>query len=139
MLGCQNSVIPADGSVTSIGSAFIGCSGLTSVTIPNSVRIVETSAFRACSGLTSIIVTDSLIGFRIFSFTGCNRLESVYFIGTEEKWNEISVGGNPELEDATTYYYVENAADVPQDGGNYWHYGTDGVTPVVWGAPSVTA
>ena len=53
--GCKSSVIPSDGSVTSIGdSAFSGCSGLTSITIPGSVTSIGDSAFSGCSGLTSI-------------------------------------------------------------------------------------
>ena len=53
--GCKNSVIPDDGSVTSIGSyAFRGCSGLTSITIPDSVTSIGRSAFEDCRGLTSI-------------------------------------------------------------------------------------
>ena len=42
--------------VTSIGYAFEGCSGLTSVTIPNSVTKIGSSAFSGCSGLTSVTV-----------------------------------------------------------------------------------
>ena len=53
--GCKNSIIPTDGSVTSIGqSAFYGCSGLTSITIPDSVTSIGGGAFEFCSGLTSI-------------------------------------------------------------------------------------
>ena len=37
------------------GNAFEGCSGLTSVTIPNSVTSIEGQAFYNCSGLTSVI------------------------------------------------------------------------------------
>ena len=38
------------------GGAFSGCSGLTSVTIPNSVTSIGDEAFSDCSGLQSIII-----------------------------------------------------------------------------------
>ena len=48
-------------SVTSIGKkAFYNCSGLTSVTIPNSVRNIGYSAFTNCSGLTSVTIPNSV-------------------------------------------------------------------------------
>ena len=54
--GCQNTIIP--NSVTSIReySAFSGCSGLTSITIPNSVTSIGDKAFSGCTGLISIVV-----------------------------------------------------------------------------------
>ncbi|MCH5213966.1 MAG: leucine-rich repeat protein, partial [Muribaculaceae bacterium] len=46
-------------SVTSIGeSAFYNCSGLASVTIPNSVTTIGRFAFHGCSGLTSVYISD---------------------------------------------------------------------------------
>ena len=30
------------------------------------------------------------------------------------------------------YFYVDNEQDLPNDGGNYWHYAEDGKTPVIW-------
>ena len=44
-------------TVDSIGDdAFRGCSGLTSVTIPGSIRSIGNCAFRGCSGLTSVTI-----------------------------------------------------------------------------------
>ena len=55
--GCKTSVIPDDGSVTSIGSyAFNNCNGLTSITIPNSVTSIGNYAFSSCSKLTKMTI-----------------------------------------------------------------------------------
>ena len=71
ILGCNTSVIPSDGSVTSIGnSAFSGCSGLTSITIPDSVTSIGSSAFSGCSRLTSITISDNVTSIGETAFAG---------------------------------------------------------------------
>ena len=78
ILGCKNSVIPSDGSVTSIGDyAFSGCTGLTSVTIPDSVTSIGGYAFYRCSGLTSVTIPDSVTSIGGYAFCGCSSLTSV--------------------------------------------------------------
>jgi len=52
--GIKNTIIP--NSVTSIGEAFMVCTGLTSITIPNSVTSIDGSAFWGCSSLNSVSV-----------------------------------------------------------------------------------
>ena len=78
ILGCNNSVIPADGSVTSIGDyAFSNCTGLTSVTIPDSVTSIGSDAFFNCRNLTSVTIPNSVtsIGGSVFyNCTGVKHL-----------------------------------------------------------------
>lgn len=64
--------------VTSIGFyAFIDCSGLTSVTIPNSVTSIGFYAFMDCSGLTSVTIPNSVTYIGNLAFQGCIGLTSV--------------------------------------------------------------
>ena len=76
--GCKNSIIPTDGSVTSIGyMAFEGCTGLTSVTIPDRVTSIGFLAFANCTGLTSVTIPDSVTSIGYEAFLGCTGLTSI--------------------------------------------------------------
>ncbi len=66
--------------VTSIGEhALKGCSGLTSVTIPESVTSIGNDAFSGCSGLTSVTIPESVTSIGKRAFSGCSDLETLYF------------------------------------------------------------
>ena len=65
-------------SVTSIGNfAFEGCIGLTSVTIPNSVTSIGRQAFDGCSGLTSVTIPNSVTSIGNWAFDGCSGLTEI--------------------------------------------------------------
>jgi hypothetical protein len=65
-------------SVTRINSnAFKGCTGLTSVTIPNSVTEIGSDAFEGCTGLTSVTIPNSVTYIDMSAFEGCTSLTSV--------------------------------------------------------------
>ena len=77
ILGCKNSVIPSDGSVTSIGDgAFSNCIGLTSIVIPDSVTSIGEDSFRNCSKLISIVIPDSVASIGDGVFLDCSELKS---------------------------------------------------------------
>ncbi len=90
VLGCKNSVIPADGSVTSIGdSAFIGNMGLTSLTIPNGVTSIGSEAFMGCGNLKKITLPDGVTSIGSYAFRDCTDLESIVLPGSV-----VSIGGS---------------------------------------------
>ena len=65
-------------SVTSIGDcAFYGCSGLTSIEIPNSVTSIGNGAFSYCSGLMSVTIGNSVTSIGGGAFSNCSGLTSV--------------------------------------------------------------
>ena len=120
--------------VTSIGDfAFYMCESLASVTIPDSLIDIGDYAFQMCGKLESIIIPSSVtrigkgaLGVGGFYFLG--GLKTVYYKGSAEEWENISIGGdNDDLSKATIYYYSKQT---PTDDGNYWHY-VNG-EPTVW-------
>ena len=64
--------------VFSIGEyVFSGCSGLTSINIPESVSSIEESAFSGCSSLTSINIPKRVNMIRDGVFSGCSSLTTI--------------------------------------------------------------
>ena len=77
--GCSGlTSITIPDSVTSIGyGAFYGCRGLTSITITDSVTSIGDSTFRGCTGLTSITIPDSVTSIGDYAFYDCTGLTSI--------------------------------------------------------------
>ena len=84
-------------SVTTIGyGAFSGCYGLTNVVIGNSVTSIGDYAFEDCSSLTSIEIPNSVTSIGEKAFRNCRRLTSVT-IG-----NSVTSIGNCAFDDCTS-------------------------------------
>ncbi len=78
ILGCMNSIIPTDGSVTNIGSySFYGCSQLTTITIPNSVTNIADYVFYNCSNLSNVTMGTGVTSIGRYSFYNCDLLKNI--------------------------------------------------------------
>lgn len=117
--------------------AFRNCTSLTSVNIAASVQWIKQSAFAGCTNLKTVVFAkgSQFMGCFNGAFTDCDSITTVYYGGSEKEWNKINKTNAENLASATCYYYSESN---PFEGesaitdGNYWHYDTDGVTPVIW-------
>ena len=85
--------------------AFYYCTGLTTITIPNGVTSINPGTFSGCSSLKSVIIPDSVTRIDGHAFDGCTGLTDVYYTGSEEQWNKISIyEDNEPLLNATIHY-----------------------------------
>lgn len=78
-IGCSSlTSITIPDSVTNIGyEAFYNCSSLTSVTIPNSVTSIGNSAFCSCSSIMSATIPNSITSIEGSTFKNCSSLTSI--------------------------------------------------------------
>ena len=59
-------------------SAFKNCTGLTSVKLPEGFKVIEEGAFRGCSNLRTLTLPSSIEIISQQAFYGCTRLSTIY-------------------------------------------------------------
>ena len=73
----NTSIAVREGTISVSPYAFSGRTGLTSITIPNSVTWIGDDAFSGCTGLTSITIPNSVTSIGEQTFYGCTGLTSI--------------------------------------------------------------
>lgn len=95
--------------------SFYGCSGLTSIFIPNSVTSIGNSAFYNCNGLTSITILDSVTSIGNSAFYNCSGVKELTIPCSANIYNS-----------SATFYNCTNIEKVTLTKGNgiMQNYGT---------------
>ncbi|MCH5164468.1 MAG: leucine-rich repeat domain-containing protein [Clostridiales bacterium] len=108
---CKNSIIPTDGSVTSLGTfAFASC-GLEDILLPSSITEIDNYAFHQCEALKSITIPNSVASIGEGAFNGCKNLTDIIYNGTTEQWNAIKKASEYSAWDRDTGNYTIHCTD----------------------------
>ena len=93
---------------------------VTDLVIPDGVTSIGDYTFNNCSSLMSVIIPDSVTSIGKQAFYQCSNLMNLYYKGTQNDYNQISIGSYAyEGSKVTQYYY---SATRPTTSGNYWYY-----------------
>lgn len=116
--------------------AFYGCSGLTSITISNSVTSIGVYAFYGCSGLTSITIPSSVTSIGYDAFENCTAMTKIYIPSSVTTISAASsYSYSPFYGWNSTAIIYCGASSKPSGWGAYWNYYASGKTLTVnWGA-----
>lgn len=104
------------------GDAFWGCSGLTSVTIPNSVVSIGFCAFCSCTGLKSLTIPETVKEFD-GAFVDCSGLTSITF---PQNITSIGKGTFEGCSGLTSFVIPENVTSI----GESAFQGCSGLTSI---------
>ena len=101
--GCSGlSSIKLPNGITTIGNdAFRDCSHLSSIIIPNSVTSIASQAFFCCSELTEIIIPINVTSIEKYTFWNCSGLTSVSIPNSVVTIGNYAFGGCENLTSVT--------------------------------------
>ena len=84
--------------------AFRNCINLVSITIPKKVTCINGLTFDGCTNLSSVTIPLSVTNINERAFDNCSNLKDVYYKGTREEWELISIESyNTPLKNATIH------------------------------------
>ncbi len=123
--------------ITSIGTyAFAHCTSLETITM-SSVETIGHHAFYDCPVLKKLTTSNSLKVIGRQAFMDCTKFTYIYYSGTQEEWNNISIGDhwNDEMDKVKVY---PSDYKIYSDCGTYQSVFGGNIFPWVFDAYSST-
>lgn len=78
-------------SLGNIGTyCFENCTGLASIVIPDRVGTIDLRTFRGCTSLTSVTIGSGVSRLTTYAFEGCTNLNDINYNGTMSQWSQIT-------------------------------------------------
>lgn len=87
IIGCKDSVIPADGSVTAIGPLSFEGASMTEIVIPEGITMIDEGAFFDCKNLLRVTIPATVTKLVMNPFTQCVNLSAITVINDNEKYH----------------------------------------------------
>lgn len=123
--GCSSlSDVVFSPNLTSIGYRdFIGCRNLKSIELPYGITTINSQAFMDCTSLEEMIIPDTIRFILKDSVLHDNLLKNIYYTGSEEQWNSIS--GKQYLENYYTTIHYNYGQEIGTCGDEItWSFNT---------------
>lgn len=83
--------------------SFYDCPNLTAVAVGSGVTLLPSESFAKCPSLTSAAIPRSVKTISLKAFADCPNLRHVYYEGTEAEWNAIMDGSGGHLSDGPAW------------------------------------
>lgn len=98
--------------VTDISSnAFNGCTKLTSVELPTTMRIIDATSFNNCTSLANVNLPEGLLQIKTYAFNNC-ALTDVTIPSTVKELLQNAFGNNTRLKEVTFAANIDEAGNV---------------------------
>jgi hypothetical protein len=113
---------------------FWNCSDLTSVTLNEGLTSIGAKAFMNCWDLETLIIPQSVSSIDAYAFDDAEKLHLYLKNETlpafSNGWNHShGIAGGA---DTSLPYYLYSASTPSSNPSGYWHYDSDGKTPVIY-------
>jgi hypothetical protein len=116
-------------TVTSLGrNAFSGCTGLETLVLGAGTESIPEGVFSGCTSLKTVTIPDTVYNIYDDAFKGCTSITDVYYLGSQEDWNNIYFGReNQSIRKAKIHYNVQDVTapvidsdKAKEQGGNVY-------------------